>query len=265
MKSEKKLSKLGGFLDEIVATRRDIIEHPSRDVPRAEAQLRRLVDLDYAGPLRKRISRDQLDDLILDARRTIWPHLNHQPLRLGSIREFSNTFSKLGIVVHPTRMSAERNPLLGFYIRKTEILSGRPMICVNTAHHPAAVGATFVHEMGHHLTSEIFGAGREPANFLVYTEYAKHLEEPSELVADILVSLGIYPQPLAEKMLPREGESSGRDVTTKSSSSTVLNYLSKQYGLTFDEKIPASMKVQYLVGLLHYTKLREALRDQFDL
>ena len=266
MKSRKNLSKLQSFLSEIAAFRRDSNKGNLSEVPGSGDEIKKLANLDYAGPLRKCLSRDQLDDLIHDARRTIWPHLNLEPLRLGSISEFSTTFSKLGIVVCPTKMSPQRDPaLLGFYIKKTEVLSGRSMICVNTAHHPAAVGATFVHEMGHHLTSEIFGSHSEPASFLAYTEYAKHLNEPSELVADIMVSLGIYPQPLARKMLARKNESLGTSGSVETSSSTILKYLAKQYGLSFEQKLPGSQKVQYLAGLLHYTKLREALRDEFDL
>jgi hypothetical protein len=266
MKSRKNLSKLESFIGEVAAVRRHASESHSGEITGTGDEIANLANLDYTGPLRKCLNREQLDELIHDARKTIWPHLNLEPLRLGSIKEFSKTFSKLGIVVCPTRMSSERNQgLLGFYIRKTQVLSGRSMICVNTNHHPAAVGATFVHEMGHHLTSEIFGSHSEPASFLAYTEYAKHLNEPSELVADIMVSLGIYPQPLARKMLARKNESLGTSGSVGSSSSTILKYLAKQYGLSFEQKLPGSQKVQYLAGLLHYTKLREALRDEFDL
>src|SRR5882757_10512493 len=96
MKSMKNLSKLQSFLGEAAAVRRHASRHNSVEVLETGDEINKIANFDYAGPLRKCFSRDQLDELILDARKTIWPHLNLEPLRLGSITEYSETFSKLG-------------------------------------------------------------------------------------------------------------------------------------------------------------------------
>jgi hypothetical protein len=264
MNTVKKSSKSRQYLDEIVNAHR-VSALSSRRLGGIdhESNFKRTVNLDYASSLRRYLSRDQLEELVRDARKIVWPQLNQKPLRLGSVREFSKTFSNLGIVVCPTRFSAERSSyLLGFYVRKTEA-SGRPLICVNTAHHPAAIGATFVHEMGHHLTSDIFGSKGDEPKFLEDVGYERHLNEPFELVADVLVSLGIYPQPLAETMFSTEGRG-WRSRTERGCGFSIFEYLSKQYSLSFGQGLTASRKVQYLAGLLHFTKLREALIKEFD-
>jgi hypothetical protein len=266
--SRKELSKVEALLDELVSDRKKSTGRKSSEVLKASQEVKNLANLDYAGPLRRSLGREQLSELVREARKTVWPHLNREPLRLGSTKEFSERFSGLGVEVRPAKMSSSSGlALLGFYIRKTTFLSGRPLICINTAHHPAAVGAAFVHEMGHHLTSEIFGTSEESASFLLYTGYADHLSEPSELVADILVSLGIYPQAMARKMFPAEDRRKSSEAMdpTRNERSTILEYLTSQYSLTFDNKLSVSQKLQYLAGLLHYTKLREALRDEFDI
>jgi hypothetical protein len=264
---QKELSKVQGLLTDVVVAREKTRGRSSQEILKAGQEVKDLANLDYHGPLRKRLARVQLDELIRDARKTVWPNLNREPLRLGSTKEFTQRFSRLGIEIRPAKMSSANGlALLGFYVRKTKILSGKPLICVNTAHHPAAVGAAFVHEMGHHLTSDIFGSHDEQANFLLYTGYADHLNDPPELVADILVSLGIYPQPMARKMFNQNpGKKSSEGDGTGGNQSTVLEYLAKQYGLSFDDKLSVGLKFQYLAGLLHYTKLREALKDEFDL
>ena len=265
--SRSELSKVQALLDELLVEREKRTGRKSQELLRAGQEVKQLAGLDYAGPLRKCLDREQLDALVKDARKTVWPHLNREPLRLGSTREFSERFSGLGVEVRPAKMpSSSGLALLGFYVRKTTFLSGRPLICVNTAHHPAAVGAAFVHEMGHHLTSEIFDSHPEPASFLLYTGYADHLHEPSELVADVLVSLGIYPQPMARKMFPQNRRRKAAENTDSAPTegSAILEHLTNQYGLTFNNKLSVSQRFQYLAGLLHYTKLREALRDEFD-
>jgi hypothetical protein len=262
--SKNELSKVHELLVELVASTQKTRSRAFSQNNRVGAEVDELATVDYAGPLRRALSRSQLDELVRDARKNVWPNLNRRPLRLGSTKEFTERFSGLGVEVRPARMpSASGLALLGFYVRKTKFLSGRPLICVNTAHHPAAVGAAFVHEMGHHLTSEIFGSQDDTPSPLMYSGYADHLQEPSELVADILVSLGIYPQTMARRMFPANGRK--RLALETDGRSELLEYLAKQYGLSFDDKMSVSQKFQYLAGLLHYTRLREALRNEFDI
>jgi hypothetical protein len=264
--SRRDLAKVEGLMTELLASRAK--SRGPRQLMKAGQEVKELASLDYAQPLRKCLSRVELDELIRDARKSVWPNLNRESLRLGSTVEFSKRIAGLGVEVRSAQMSSTTGlALLGFYVRKAKILSNKPLICVNTAHHPAAVGAAFVHEMGHHLTSDLFGLKEESPSFMMYSGYADHLGEPSELVADILVSLGVYPQTMARKMFPkpacRKFKEDGN--VDENGGTEILEYLAKQYGLSFDGKLPAPQKFQYLAGLLHYTKLREALRHEYDL
>src|SRR5208282_2547173 len=86
--------------------------------------------------------------------------------------------------------------LLGFYAKERK----RPLICVNSAHHPAAVLAAFWHEVGHHLTSHLLKMSREPVELSFNLDFDTHLDDPMELIADILVTLVTYPQSVARWM-----------------------------------------------------------------
>jgi hypothetical protein len=238
----------------------------SDELQRASEDVRALATVDYGGPLRQCLGRDQLNELVAEARKSVWPHLNREPLRLASPKEFAKSWSSLGIDIRPAKMtSANGMALLGFYVKKTKVLSGRPLICVNTAHHPAAVGAAFVHEMGHHLTSNMFGGHDEAASFLLYTGYAQHLNDPAELIPDILVSLGIYPQPMARRIFSDNARKKSEPAADSAQREGLLKYFSTQYALTFDRKLPYDKQLQYMAGILHYTRLRAALRQEFDI
>ncbi|HKN15047.1 MAG TPA: hypothetical protein VJX68_17800, partial [Candidatus Binatus sp.] len=157
-------------------------------------------------------------EIVAEARRTVWPHLNEEFLRLISPNEFTRFWSGLGVQFRLARLTGpEGLALLGFYVREMG-RSRLPLICVNTAHHPAAVGAAFSHEMGHHLIGMLFDSPKERAQFLTYTAYGEHLDDPEELAADILVSLGVFPEATAreifmEPVKGRPSRSGAQDLT----------------------------------------------------
>ena len=227
--------------------------------------VKRLCVINYASAVRECFGSGDIKEIISDARRRVWPNLNRQPLRLGSIKEFVRRFSELGVVVKPTRLDSDEGlEVLGFYVPQSDLPDRRPIICVNTAHHPAVVGAAFIHEMGHHLTTELFDRYDDNPRALLFTGYGDHLSDPQELAADVLVSLGIYPQPVAVKVFgnpasPISAASEGR------ASAQLLDYLGHQYGLRICRRMPFEQKLQCLVGLIHFTRLRDALRTLFDL
>ncbi|MGH7916657.1 MAG: hypothetical protein ACREQE_04250, partial [Candidatus Binataceae bacterium] len=143
-----------------------------------------------------------------------------------------------------------------------------PLIYVNTAHHPTAVSATFCHEFGHHLSSELFGPQKEPVHFFIDADYAAHLKEPHELAADAMVSLAAYPQPLARKIFPAEWNW-GLVARARNLPEAALNevraHIRRFYGFDLMERIPANQRLHYLSGMIHYAKLRWALLAEYDL
>ena len=225
----------------------------------------------YARPLRRSFGRSEVREIVAEARNTVWPHLNEKSVRLVSPKEFTRLWSGLGVQFRLAKLSGTAGlGLLGFYVRKMEG-SRLPLICVNTAHHPAAVGATFSHEMGHHLTRQLFDSRKEHAQFLANTAYGEHLDDPEELAADILVSLGIFPEPIARRIFLNFGKKKASKATAASDdlpnsvSARVLDYMERRYSLGFGEPLPSTKKLQYLAALIHFAKLRRALLLEYEI
>jgi hypothetical protein len=262
--TKKRVSILEGLSAEILAvganTGRQSIA--SRNLTR---EIKDLARRDYGSSLRKSLDRREVQKIVAEARRMVWPHLNREPLRLVTPREFTRLWSRLGVDFKLAKFGGARGlSLMGFYAGKMGP-SRRPLIYVNTAHHPAAVGVAFSHEMGHHLTAQLFASQKERAHYLTYTAYAEHLEEPAELAADILVSLGAFPGDIARKIFegesgPSMGSGAAEPVFTR-----VSNYVQSRYGFNPDARLPAHTKLQYLAGMIHYANLRRALLTEYDI
>lgn len=227
-------------------------------------EIKSLASRDYGSSLRKTLGRREVQQIVAEARKMVWPHLNREPLRLVTPREFTRLWSSLGVDFRLAKFGGPQGlSLMGFYAGKVGP-SRRPLICVNTAHHPVAIGVAFSHEMGHHLTSKLFASQTEHAQYLTYTAYAEHLADPAELAADCLVSLGAFPGAVARKMFA-SSNSSERAKTDKPVFAKVHGYLQTRYGLNLDAHLPAHKKLPYLAGMIHYANLRRALLNEYDI
>jgi hypothetical protein len=226
---------------------------------RFSEEIRSLEHEDYGQRLRRLFARTEVREIVAEARSTVWPHLNDEPVRLVSPGEFTRLWSGLGVQFRTAKLNgAEGLAILGFYVRKMG-RSRLPLICVNTAHHPAAIGAAFSHEMGHHLMGQLFGSHKEHAQLMAYATYREHLDDPEELAADILVSLGVLPKATARKIFMKPE----RQSLPNSVSRAVLEYMENRYGLRFDER--GAKKPSYIAGLIHFVKLRRALLAEYDI
>jgi hypothetical protein len=202
-----------------------------------------------------------------EAMNAVWPNLNRETVRLVSPQEFVQEWSKLGVQFQMAKLDGpEGLEVLGFYARKLGP-GRRPLICVNTAHHPAAVGAAFVHEMGHHLTARLFESKDDVAHMMASTAYEEHLDDPAELAADCLVSLGVMPSKLAHSLFGESDEGSKTSKDTMMNSSRlvkVINHFEMNYRLKF-ANLPADRGEHYLAASLHYAKLRRAILFEYDI
>ena len=197
----------------------------------------------------------------------VWPGLNREPVRLVSPHEFVRRWSAFGVDFKFASLPwKEGLSLLGFYVNKIDQVRKRPLIFVNTAHHPAVVGVALDHEMGHHLTSQIFAAEKH-VHLLSHTGFEEHLAEPTELAADTLVSLGMLPAPIARTLFDgrnrvvvrnRPNELTGPELDK------LLGYLANRYGFRVDQVRGVNKRFQTLAGLVHYAKLRRALLDEYN-
>jgi hypothetical protein len=165
-----------------------------------QKELRELARLDYVRVMRRTLDYHALRAIIGEASK-IWPHLNRAQLRPASAGQLAAMSSDLRIHLQtaPYR-GPEGMALRGFYVDKARKVLKRPLIYLNTAHHPGAVQATFVHEMGHHVTARVTGNTVKGVHYSFQAAHRNHLGEPTELAADVIVSLAAYPGSLARKI-----------------------------------------------------------------
>jgi len=263
MLDDERVSSLEGLFRDVII-RTGIRGVVARGVPaRPAREVRSLARKHYGLRLRRSFDRRAIDEFVSEGRRLVWPHLNAHPLRLGSPKEFRKAWSPLGIELRTANLSSPSGlALMGFYIEKNPA-SKRPLICVNTAHHQAAISAAFAHEMGHHLTAKMFALKSDVPRPMGYTGYAEHLDQPSELAADILVSLGIFPRNIARQWFDESHNRPAGDRGETASIADAVAYIANRYGFNRDHRLSAASRLQYLAGVLHYAKLRKALFQEF--
>jgi hypothetical protein len=231
---------------------------------RLRAELATIAGSGYAQALHRCLSRWEVREIADEGKNRVWPGLNRQPVTLVSLEEFVRRWSSVGVDFKFASLSWKQGlSLLGFYAKKLDGPGKRPLIFVNTAHHPAIVGAALDHEMGHHLTSRIFGQRNQATHPLSLTGFIEHLSEPAELAADTLVSLGIFPAAIARKLFrgpAQEGEELPAAIVNQ-----VSPYIADRYDLHLEQIRGAQKKLHALAALVHYTNLRRALLDEYDI
>ena len=236
-------------------------------VAEVKAGLAEIMHRNYRQALHQCLSRWEVRQIAKEGKMHVWPGLNKEPVTLVSPNEFARRWSSFGVDFKFASLPRQEGlSLLGFYVHKLDRVIKRPLIFVNTAHPPAVVGLALDHEMGHHLTSQIFAAGEEP-HLLSPVGFEEHLVEPPELAADVLVSLGMLPAPVARKLFaPEPGRSVDGSVDELSASAfaKLLEYLANRYGFRPDHISGAKKRFQTLAGLVHYAKLRRALLDEYN-
>jgi hypothetical protein len=231
--------------------------------------LHRLVRHDYVRSLRRNLGYREVKELV-DAFDRIFPGFNSQPIGNNlSVEGFAGMAARMQFHFKAAPYGGDEGlALRGFYVTRTRGLLKRPLIYVNTAHHPLAVSTTFCHELGHHVCSELFGLTQQTVHFFFDADYAAHLGEPGELAADVMVSLAGYPAPTARKIFATPwdwGVVARAKKLTEAAFDEVRGHLKKVYGFNLMERIPANQRLHYLSGMIHYAKLRWALLAEYDL
>jgi hypothetical protein len=243
------------------------------------AEIAEISRRDYGFALRRCLSRNEVLNIVYEGTKRVWPGLNRDAVRLVSTDEFVRRWSGLGVDFSFLLLEkGEGLGLLGFYMNNSSGLRDKPLICVNIAHHPALVGVALGHEMGHHLTSDIFGQGPQSAHLLSQAGYGAHLSNQFELAADTLVSLGVYPKSVARNLFENLGERRGGELAGLPSA-RVLDYIAHRYGVNLDfasegvagphfdgkrrPRVETRKKLHAMAALIHYTKLRRALLEEY--
>jgi hypothetical protein len=231
--------------------------------------IRRLVRHDYVRSLRRNLPYRELTNLI-DAFTQIMPYFNREPAGIMLTEErLYGWAAELGLHFKAAPYAGDDGMALrGFYVTRAHGMLKRPLIYVNTAHHPVAVSSTFCHEVGHHLSSGLIGAHDEPVHFFFDADYAAHLADPCELAADVVVSLAGYPEPIARKIFSvpwKWGLVARAKDLTEAALAEVAGHLKRVYGFDLMERIPDAQRLNYLSGMIHFAKLRWALLAEYDI
>jgi hypothetical protein len=231
--------------------------------------IQRLVRHDYVRSLR-RILPYQPVRALLSAFHDILPTLNSEAVGMMSVERFAEIARELRVHFKASPYEGEEGlALRGFYVTSAKGMLKRPLIYINTAHHPLAVSTTICHEVGHHLSAQMFGSeADEPVHFFFDADYAGHLGDTGELAADAMVSFAGYPYPIAKKIFETPWNwglvARAKDLT-EAALAEVRGHVRRVYGFDLMERIPANQRLHYLSGMIHYAKLRWALLAEYDL
>ncbi len=265
-RTQKGLTALRSIAQHILASaklpprQRAFWRQPLRD-------LEKLIQRDYKKALWQNVGRPEVLALIASGSR-LWPRLNREKLPLPSKADFSAISKRLSLNLS-VRKCWERDgmALRGFYVRSIDEVAKDQrkggLIYLNTAHHPVAVGATFCHEIGHHLALGVLRhADHRPVHFFFDAAYSSHLDDPVELTADVLVSVAAYPKSAARQMF-RSEIAALHDLNGNLDS--ILDYLKTGWGIDFRGSRQPKHHLIYLAGMVHYAKLRRALLTEYQI
>jgi hypothetical protein len=96
-------------------------------------------------------------------------------------------------------------------------------------------------------------------------DYTRHLRDPAELAADVVVSLAGYPETAARKMLRGRGSGTGARKLPVAAIEEIHSHLWQAYGLDLAVNMPHERRLHYLAGMIHFAKLRWAMMALYNL
>ncbi len=219
-------------------------------------------DQDYAERLKRLFSREEMRELVAEFRGAL-PALNEEVFRIQEPRRLARVAAELGAHLRTERFEGDAGKSLrGFYIDHPGVAKA-PLICVNTAGHPVAVASAFWHEVGHHLTSNVFGAA-DHARLSLSSSYAEHLDEPAEIAADVVSALAAYPRRAAQRLFSPFIKADTAP-STDALVSGARAHLRTVAGFDFQRGVRASENLHYLAGMMHFIRLRWVLFSEYKI
>jgi hypothetical protein len=218
---------------------------------------------DYRAALRKNFDVRQIRSLLKELQRSL-PALNREIFRETDRGRLAATAAAFGVDLEvETFAGPEGEMLRGFYVNDSTLLK-RPLIVVNGADQPVGVAAAFWHEMGHHLTHQMFGGPRDRFDPSPAAHYHDHLNQPNELIADLVMVLGGYPKVIAERLfgdLPIARGSLNVEVLI----AKAKGHLRSVADFEFQPSASVQQKLAIAAGMIHAARLRAAMLDSFGI
>lgn len=214
---------------------------------------------DYPKQLRNHFSTREMGGLVAVMKMNI-PALNRKTYRNTEIAWLRSMAERLGAELNTTRFSGDQQDLRGFYV-PSGATRDRSVVWLNTAHHRVAVAATFWHEIGHHLMEQL-GEQSDPVTLLYRDDYKAHMSDVSELFADMLLVLAVYPKAEATRLFGRFIKT-GQLPTAHQLAICARDYLRSIAGWEFEKDFLDVGNLHYLAGMIHYAKLRWAILAEY--
>ena len=214
---------------------------------------------DYVAPLKKHFDTAQLTEILREVRSAL-PTLNRQVFAATDVRQLAKVAARMGVTLRVDEFAGrDGQELRGFYVHDQQLLK-RPLICVNRAKHPVAVAASFWHEVGHHLTRRVWGEDTAPPKMNYMADYERHLEDPKEILADLVMVLACYPKPAAKSLF-----GAGEQIGLNTLLPKVRGHVRSLTKFDFTPQLSTGENLYYLSTMIHVAKLREALLREYGI
>jgi len=225
------------------------------------AQFEDIVARNYRGQLRNHFSAREIRGLVAAMEMNV-PALNRTAFGDTDMVRLRAVAEPLAVDVKATPFGNDRGELRGFYVPSHQPRN-RPVMWLNTNHHRIVVASTFWHELGHHVLDRL-GEKAESLTVMYRDEYDAHMSDASELSADIMLVLAIYPKAAAGKLFAPFLKAD-RSPDSYELARGALRYLHSVAGFEFAKEFPETGNLQNLAGMIHYAKLRWALLAEYGL
>jgi hypothetical protein len=225
----------------------------------AEDYFLKISRLDYASHIAKWFDRSQMHELLGDLRRSL-PELNRNVFRETNLNTLASVANQLDVTLRVEKLPGLG--IRGFYVNDSAF-SARPLIVLNDANPPVTVAAAFWHEIGHHLTQDVFGTGRDRLNLTFTSSYQEHLDDSEELLADIVMTLGAYPASTAKHLFSLRLANSPEGLIKLVSKASC--YVRSVSGFELSDGGSMKKKLHMVAGMIHVAKLRKALLEGYGI
>ena len=254
-----KSDSLQGLVREVIDASAGGASNPT--LVEASAYFSAMAKLDFDAALGQHFDRVQLREILAETQRFL-PSLNRQLFAETRVHELRKIAEKLGAVLDARSFGSgpDARRLRGFYVGRGDSRK-RPIICLNTATHRVGTAAAFWHEMGHHLTHRIFDESGD-LTLSFGTNYQEHLQDPGEIVADLVFVLGCYPKRAARRLF---GQQRAGKPNVDRLISRATGYVRRVTGYDFEPDLSGGENLYRLAGMLYVAKLRSALLRGYDI
>jgi hypothetical protein len=232
-----------------------------REIKSLARQFDDIAKRNYPGQLRNHFSAHEIHGLVAALEMNV-PALNRKTFRDTNQTWLRRQAARLGVEVNAVPFGREQENLRGFYVPSHGVRE-RPTMWLNTAHHRVAIASTFWHELGHHVLDRL-GEKAESIALFYRDDYNAHMTDLSELTADIILVLAVYPKAAAARLFDAYLKAE-RSPTAYELAAGAQNYLFSIAGFQFEKEFPKAGNLHYLAGMIHYAKLRWALMAEYNI